>query len=323
MGEANRNSNLAIKYMAVAAVLIVSAAGSFSPAHAEDCAAADAIAAQHQGKPYREDLLRRMIDLCPGHAGALNNLAVILESNDRLEEAEHFYRRAIRAGNAIAPYAGLGDVLAAKGDARGAVAAYEMFLAGLPAEIRRGDPSGLADYESEYRARLALAMESAGIDPASRPPTADPVRSGKFVTAAQIARSLTTKPRRTRGLSLSRRTEPFVDIQIQFDFDSARIRPDSLAQIEEVAKALQDSILTEARILIEGHTDSTGGDSYNMELSRRRAASVQRMLAERFGVDGRVTTTKGFGESEPVASNKTAEGQALNRRVTFVNIGNR
>ena len=231
MGEANRNPIWAIKL--VAAVLIVSAAGSYSPAHAEDCAAADAIAAQHQGKPYREDLLRRMIELCPGHAGALNNLAVILESNDRLEEAEHLYRRAIRAGNAIAPYAGLGDVLAARGDARGAVAAYELFLAGLPAEIRRGDPSGLADYESEYRARLALAMETAGIDPASRPAPADPVRSGKFVTAEQIARSLTTKPRRTRGLSLSRRTEPFVDIQIQFDFDSARIRPDSLAQHQD------------------------------------------------------------------------------------------
>ncbi|MDP6390361.1 MAG: OmpA family protein [Alphaproteobacteria bacterium] len=322
MAKANRNPISAIKLVAAAAVLIVSAAGSFSPAHAEDCAAADAIAAQHQGKPYREDMLRRMIELCPGHAGALNNLAVILESNDRLDEAEHFYRRAIAAGNAIAPYAGLGDVLAAGGDARGAVAAYEMFLAGLPAEIQRGDPSGLAGYESEYRARLALAMETAGIDPASRP-SADPVRGGKFVTAEQIARSLTTKPRRTRGLSLSRRTEPFVDIQIQFDFDSARIRPDSLAQIEEVAKALRDSILTEARILIEGHTDSTGTETYNMELSRRRAASVQRMLAERFGVDGRVTTTKGFGESKPVASNQTAEGQALNRRVTFVNIGNR
>jgi outer membrane protein OmpA-like peptidoglycan-associated protein len=65
---------------------------------------------------------------------------------------------------------------------------------------------------------------------------------------------------------------------------------------------------------VNGHTDSTGGDQYNLDLSRRRAASVASYL-EAQGVDGRRFAVNGFGKSDPIASNATEAGRAQNRRV--------
>jgi outer membrane protein OmpA-like peptidoglycan-associated protein len=66
---------------------------------------------------------------------------------------------------------------------------------------------------------------------------------------------------------------------------------------------------------INGHTDSTGSLAHNQQLSERRAASVANYLGDRGGVDQRRISTMGFGPSQPVASNATADGRAQNRRV--------
>ena len=70
----------------------------------------------------------------------------------------------------------------------------------------------------------------------------------------------------------------------------------------------------EKRVDLEGHTDSIGTDKYNQGLSERRAASVLNYLTKT-GVASNRITTKGFGESKPIADNKTKEGRAKNRRV--------
>jgi uncharacterized repeat protein (TIGR01451 family) len=70
------------------------------------------------------------------------------------------------------------------------------------------------------------------------------------------------------------------------------------------------------KVLIEGHTDSQGSPAHNLDLSRRRAASVARWLSAH-GVDAARLTTRGFGHTQPVASNATAVGRAQNRRVVF------
>ena len=67
---------------------------------------------------------------------------------------------------------------------------------------------------------------------------------------------------------------------------------------------------------VEGHTDSRASDAHNLDLSRRRAASVMRYLTEQ-GVDATRLDSEGFGESRPIADNETEEGRALNRRVEF------
>jgi outer membrane protein OmpA-like peptidoglycan-associated protein len=68
---------------------------------------------------------------------------------------------------------------------------------------------------------------------------------------------------------------------------------------------------------VEGHTDSVGGDEYNQQLSEDRGGAVRNYLVEQ-GMPGTSVTTKGFGKTQPVASNDTVEGRQLNRRVELV-----
>ena len=68
---------------------------------------------------------------------------------------------------------------------------------------------------------------------------------------------------------------------------------------------------------VEGHTDSVGTDDYNQSLSERRAESVKSYLIQQ-GIDRSSITSRGFGESQPVASNDTADGRQRNRRVELV-----
>jgi outer membrane protein OmpA-like peptidoglycan-associated protein len=90
------------------------------------------------------------------------------------------------------------------------------------------------------------------------------------------------------------------------------LRPESDATLDVVAGLLrQDPAL---RLLVEGHTDATNTDAYNLDLSERRARAVVAALVKR-GADGGRLQAKGFGKSRPVADNATAQGRALNRRV--------
>jgi outer membrane protein OmpA-like peptidoglycan-associated protein len=73
----------------------------------------------------------------------------------------------------------------------------------------------------------------------------------------------------------------------------------------------------ERMVAIEGHTDSVGGDAYNLALSDKRAEAVRNALLSR-GIAGMRVTAKGMGESAPVASNDTAAGRQRNRRVEII-----
>jgi len=99
---------------------------------------------------------------------------------------------------------------------------------------------------------------------------------------------------------------------VNFDFDRAEIRPDAAVILDEAASILNDNPGRSVRV--EGHTDSVGTDEYNQDLSERRANSVRDYLVGK-GVDASRLTTAGSGESNPIASNDTSDGRALNRRV--------
>lgn len=103
---------------------------------------------------------------------------------------------------------------------------------------------------------------------------------------------------------------------ILFDVDSDRIRPESTPTLEEIGTMLEDH--PDMRIAIEGHTDSTGDDAHNQDLSERRAAAVAVFLVEQYGIDRGRLESAGFGETKPVADNDTGEGRAQNRRVELV-----
>lgn len=99
---------------------------------------------------------------------------------------------------------------------------------------------------------------------------------------------------------------------VLFDFDRATIRPDAAPILEPLLEMLQAD--PGMRIDIEGHTDWIGSDAYNQGLSQRRAEAVVNWLVSR-GIARERISAAGRGESEPVASNATAAGRQLNRRV--------
>jgi OOP family OmpA-OmpF porin len=99
---------------------------------------------------------------------------------------------------------------------------------------------------------------------------------------------------------------------VNFDFDRAEIRPDAAVILDEAATLLNEN--PGRNVSVAGHTDSVGADAYNQSLSERRAAAVRDYLVGR-GVDSGRLSTSGYGESNPIASNDTADGRALNRRV--------
>jgi outer membrane protein OmpA-like peptidoglycan-associated protein len=105
---------------------------------------------------------------------------------------------------------------------------------------------------------------------------------------------------------------------IYFKFARADIRPVSEPVLKEIAAVLKNN--PDWKLSIVGHTDNVGGDSSNLDLSRRRSQSVKAALVERYGIAASRLTTGGFGASQPQAKNDTPEGRARNRRVELTRL---
>ncbi|WP_025560141.1 OmpA family protein [Sphingomonas sp. UNC305MFCol5.2] len=99
---------------------------------------------------------------------------------------------------------------------------------------------------------------------------------------------------------------------ITFATNESSIQPQFRTTLDQVADVLRQ--YNQTYVDVYGHTDSTGSDSYNLDLSQRRASAVADYLTMR-GVQSARLGTRGFGESQPIASNDTEEGKAANRRV--------
>lgn len=103
---------------------------------------------------------------------------------------------------------------------------------------------------------------------------------------------------------------------IFFDTGKADVKPESDDALKEIAKLLQQS--AQLKLLVVGHTDSVGSLASNMDLSKRRAEAVVQVLATKYGIAAARLTAQGAGPLAPVASNKSEEGRAKNRRVELV-----
>jgi outer membrane protein OmpA-like peptidoglycan-associated protein len=103
---------------------------------------------------------------------------------------------------------------------------------------------------------------------------------------------------------------------IYFDFDRATLNPESSRALQAIADVLRRQ--PDWRIAVGGHTDNVGTDTYNLDLSARRAAAVKAALVGDYKIDTRRMTTAGFGAKQPVETNDTIAGRARNRRVELV-----
>ncbi|MEZ5933551.1 MAG: OmpA family protein [Alphaproteobacteria bacterium] len=102
---------------------------------------------------------------------------------------------------------------------------------------------------------------------------------------------------------------------VLFDVDGSSLKPGGVAEVQRVATTLKER--PDLRVSIEGHTDSTGSENYNLRLSEERATAVRQTLIDA-GVPGERISARGFGESYPVATNDTQSGRQENRRVELI-----
>lgn len=100
---------------------------------------------------------------------------------------------------------------------------------------------------------------------------------------------------------------------VHFQFDRSDLSPQARSQLKAFAESLSGR--SDYTVIVDAYTDAVGSDSYNLDLSRRRASSVQSFLQTR-GVSASLVSLSAHGESDPVGSNQSAAGRAANRRAT-------
>jgi outer membrane protein OmpA-like peptidoglycan-associated protein len=135
--------------------------------------------------------------------------------------------------------------------------------------------------------------------------------------------------RKTRSLSSSEReeiaeaasTKPNIDLEIQFDYNSAEISTASMPSVQALGRALSNPNLKGSTFVVAGHTDAVGGEAYNQDLSERRADTIKRTLTEKYGINGTDLVTVGYGKSKPKDAANPAD--PANRRVQVVNMATR
>jgi outer membrane protein OmpA-like peptidoglycan-associated protein len=151
---------------------------------------------------------------------------------------------------------------------------------------------------------------------------------GKFMkrsaTAEEWVNALKANPMgRTRGIVMDdpkkAQPKPSAQALISFEFNSAVLTPDAKQQLESLAAALKSDALKDDRFRVEGHTDAVGSESYNLELSKRRARAVKQYLMQMGSLGAEKLRSVGKGESE-LFDNANPDA-AVNRRVVITNLG--
>jgi outer membrane protein OmpA-like peptidoglycan-associated protein len=149
----------------------------------------------------------------------------------------------------------------------------------------------------------------------------DPAAKAKEASFLQGLRN-----RKTRSLSISEReqiaeiatTKPNIDLEINFDYNSASISTASMPSVKALGEALSDAKLKGSTFVVAGHTDGIGGDSYNQNLSERRAETIKRYLVEKYGLTNGDLVAVGYGKTKLKDASNPAD--PINRRVQVVNM---
>lgn len=131
-------------------------------------------------------------------------------------------------------------------------------------------------------------------------------------------RAITVEERKTLAKIVKDEKLPSIDMEIFFDYDSAKIRPSSVKAVEALGKALSDARLKGKTFMIAGHTDAKGSDGYNQKLSQARAKSVRGFLISKFKLDPESLLAVGFGEEQLKNRQDPLAGE--NRRVQVTNL---
>jgi outer membrane protein OmpA-like peptidoglycan-associated protein len=201
-------------------------------------------------------------------------------------------------------------------------------VATLGAAISFGTTTALAQAKNVTEDQIvrALAPEK---KPLTRGLSVGPQQTVDPTAAAENKLVQKFRGRSTRSLSSAEREEiaaivkdkPKIDLEINFDYNSADISAKSLPSVQALGRALTNNDLKGSTFIVAGHTDAAGGDAYNQDLSERRADAIKRYLVDKYGINGTDLVTVGYGKSklkdpaQPLAE--------VNRRVQVVNMENK
>ena len=198
------------------------------------------------------------------------------------------------------------------------------------------------------KVKLACAVLTAGlvlpmgIGLAAEQPSVDQIISA--LKPPRVTRSLTTSPatavraaeearfvdglrgRTSRSLSTDEReklvslakSKPSVDLEINFEFNSATIGARAMPQVATLGQALTSAEIKGATFVVAGHTDAKGGETYNQGLSERRADAVKQYLQEKYGIEATNLVTVGHGKTQLKNASNPFAGE--NRRVQVINM---
>jgi outer membrane protein OmpA-like peptidoglycan-associated protein len=186
---------------------------------------------------------------------------------------------------------------------------------------------------------------SIGLALAAEQPSAEQII--KALKPAKLTRGLTTSPadaaraaeearfidtlrnRPTRSLTTVEREQivsvasqkPSIDLDINFEFNSATIGSKAAPQVAALGQALTSADLKGRSFIVAGYTDAKGADGYNQELSERRADAVKRFLLEKYGIEATNLVTVGYGKTQ--LKNPASPLSGENRRVQVVNVADK
>jgi outer membrane protein OmpA-like peptidoglycan-associated protein len=157
--------------------------------------------------------------------------------------------------------------------------------------------------------------------------TASPADAARSAEEARFVDSL--RKRTTRSLTTEEREQiatiakkkPSIDLEINFEYDTAAIGPKAMPQVTALGQALSSAEFKGRTFVVAGHTDAKGSEIYNQGLSERRADAVKRFLSEKYGIDLSNLVTVGHGKSQ--LKNSSDPFSAENRRVQVINMSDK
>lgn len=179
----------------------------------------------------------------------------------------------------------------------------------------RGEVRGTQDYSRsafDFLAALGLTYKFAPKDAAPEPIDGDDDQDGVLNSRDKCPGTPINVMVDNDGCPLTTIENLTRRLNVYFDVDKSYVKPIYYTEIEQVADLLRQH--PESTVEIQGHTDSTASDAYNMALSERRAQAIANILISQFAINPSRVTWRGYGESQPIADNNTVDGRALNRR---------
>jgi outer membrane protein OmpA-like peptidoglycan-associated protein len=201
--------------------------------------------------------------------------------------------------------------------AAGAALAVALFAGTVSA------PAQTPDLEQQILKSLIPVAKPAAPRPAARSLTTTPADASR-TSDRQFLDSVKNRP--TRSLTLDEREHiatiakerPSVDVEVNFDYNSARIGSAALPSVTALGKALTNSELLGGTFVLAGHTDAKGSVPSNQDLSERRADAIKRYLVDHFHIPASTLVTVGYGKTK--LKNESEPFAAENRRVQIVNM---